>query len=122
MSNTTETDNYPSRLWKHMSETHGLHLLCSEEADIRNCVIADEKAQLEEALRERDEAREKIKRQAERIRYLEGATNHALGTPLSKAIEQRDKARAETIDLKLRLNGVLNAINRLTKELQEASK
>ena len=29
--------------------------------------------------RERDEAREKIKRQAERIRKLEGATNHAGG-------------------------------------------
>lgn len=33
------------------------------------------------------EAREKIDRQAERIRYLEGAT----GTPLSKAREQRDR-------------------------------
>lgn len=29
--------------------------------------------------RERDEAREKIRRQAERIRILEGATNHAGG-------------------------------------------
>jgi hypothetical protein len=29
--------------------------------------------------------------QAERIRYLEGATNHANGTPLTKAIEQRDR-------------------------------
>ena len=29
--------------------------------------------------RERDEALEKIKRQAERIRILEGATNHAGG-------------------------------------------
>ena len=32
-----------------------------------------------QAERERDEAREKIKRQAERIRELEGATNHAGG-------------------------------------------
>jgi hypothetical protein len=29
--------------------------------------------------------------QAERIRYLEGATNHANGTPLTKAINQRDR-------------------------------
>jgi rubredoxin len=29
--------------------------------------------------------REKVERQAERIRYLEGATNHACGTPLSRA-------------------------------------
>jgi hypothetical protein len=33
----------------------------------------------------------KIHQQAERIRYLEGATNHAAGTPLSKAIKQRDE-------------------------------
>jgi hypothetical protein len=43
--------------------------------------------------RERDEAREKIKRQAERIRQLEGATNHAGGTPLSIALRERDEAR-----------------------------
>ncbi len=43
--------------------------------------------------RERDEAREKIERQADRIRYLEGATNHAEGTPLSIALRERDEAR-----------------------------
>ena len=43
--------------------------------------------------RERDEALAKNERQAERIRYLEGATNHATGTPLSKAISERDEAR-----------------------------
>src|SRR6185437_11856974 len=34
--------------------------------------------------------RQKVANQAERIRYLEGATNHASGTPLSKA--ERDNA------------------------------
>jgi len=43
--------------------------------------------------RERDEAREKIERQAERLRYLEGAINHAKGTPLSIALKERDEAR-----------------------------
>ena len=38
----------------------------------------------ERILRERDEAREKIKRQAERIRELEGATNHAGGLQKSE--------------------------------------
>jgi uncharacterized protein (DUF3084 family) len=38
-----------------------------------------------------DKALKKIENQSERIRYLEGATNHATGTPLSKAIEQRDR-------------------------------
>ena len=42
--------------------------------------------------RQRDEAREKIERQSDRIRYLEGATNHAKGTPLSIALKERDKA------------------------------
>jgi len=44
--------------------------------------------------KERDEAREKIERQRERIAYLEGATHHACGTPLSKAIKERDEAIA----------------------------
>lgn len=43
---------------------------------------------------QRDKALQKIKNQAERIAYLEGATNHATGTPLSKAIEQRDRLAA----------------------------
>jgi DNA repair exonuclease SbcCD ATPase subunit len=38
-----------------------------------------------------ERGRRKIDAQAERIRYLEGATNHANGTPLTKAIEQRDR-------------------------------
>lgn len=39
------------------------------------------------------EAREKIERQAERIRKLEGSTNHASGTPLTRALRERDEAR-----------------------------
>ena len=48
---------------------------------------------------ERNEAREKIERQTERIRYLEGATNHAEGTPLSIALKERDEARAVADEL-----------------------
>ena len=47
--------------------------------------------QLHKVTEQRDKAWQKIENQAERITYLEGATNHATGTPLSKAIEQRDK-------------------------------
>jgi chemotaxis regulatin CheY-phosphate phosphatase CheZ len=64
---------------------------------------------LANALKERNEARidaQKSKaykrvlketnlRQTERIRYLEGATNHACGTPLSVALRERDEAREE---------------------------
>ena len=48
----------------------------------------------ERILRERDEAIKKIQRQAERICQLEGATNHAGGTPLLIALRERDEARA----------------------------
>ena len=47
--------------------------------------------QLHKVTEQRDKAWQKIENQAERITYLEGATNHATGTPLSKAIEQRDR-------------------------------
>jgi|688.fasta_scaffold396895_4 hypothetical protein len=46
---------------------------------------------MEELEQQRDRARSKIENQAERIKYLEGATNHATGTPLSKMREQRDR-------------------------------
>ena len=45
--------------------------------------------------RELGEARDKIERQAERIRYLEGATNHATGTPLSVALRERDSLQEQ---------------------------
>lgn len=40
--------------------------------------------------RERDEAREKIERQAERLRQLEGATNHAGGLPKYHGTDETD--------------------------------
>jgi hypothetical protein len=49
------------------------------------------KEEYDQAIEQRDKAWKKIENQAERITYLEGATNHATGTPLSKAIEQRDR-------------------------------
>lgn len=41
------------------------------------------------------ESTKKIERQADRVRYLEGATNHATGTPLSKMREQRDECERQ---------------------------
>ena len=43
----------------------------------------------------------KIGNQADRIRYLEGATNHATGTPLSQAIARAEKAEAELAEAKV---------------------
>ena len=67
----------------------------------------DLRQRLASALVERDKARDDAQkskaykrvlketnlRQTERIRYLEGATNHACGTPLSVALRERDEAR-----------------------------
>jgi len=58
--------------------------------------------------RQRDEAQEKIERQSDRIRYLEGATNHAKGTPLSLALRERDEAREEVRTLK----GILDLLKK----------
>jgi hypothetical protein len=51
-----------------------------------------EKARAEKAEAEVERLTAKIANQADRIRYLEGATNHATGTPLSQAIALTEKA------------------------------
>ena len=48
---------------------------------------------LANALKERDEARERIEQQRKEIVRLNGATNHAGGTPLKIALRERDEAR-----------------------------
>ena len=72
---------------------------------------------LANAIKERDEAREDAQkskaykrvlketnlRQTERIRYLEGATNHASGTPLSRALKERDETR-ENLDQEMKFH------------------
>jgi hypothetical protein len=67
--------------------------------------------------RERDEAREKIKRQAERICQLEGATNHAGGTPLSIALRERDEVRQQYDDL---ATEHMLVVNKLAEERDQA--
>jgi len=43
---------------------------------------------------------EKIKNQRERINYLEGATHHACGTPLTVALENLEAEQAKTAELR----------------------
>lgn len=50
---------------------------------------------LANALKERDEAREKVEQQRKEIVRLNGATNHAGGTPLKIALRERDEARED---------------------------
>jgi hypothetical protein len=81
--------------------------------------------------RERDEARIDAKkskaykrvlketnlRQTERIRYLEGATNHASGTPLSVALRERDEAQEKYAT---EATEHMLAVNKLCNERDEA--
>jgi len=45
--------------------------------------------------RERDDAREKVEQQRKEIVRLNGATNHAGGTPLKIALKERDEALSQ---------------------------
>ena len=63
---------------------------------------------LANALKERDEAREKVEQQRKEIVRLNGATNHAGGTPLKIALKERDDAREEVRLLK----GILDVIKK----------
>lgn len=88
------------------------------------CDLASRIAKLPDLERELAEAREKIKRQAERICQLEGATNHAGGTPLSIALRERDEARADAARLADILSGLelrsTEDLARLEQERNEA--
>ena len=78
MNNTTpETDELYERL---LAENAGNYIYLAE--------ILPHAKELE---LDRNKALAKIANQAARIRYLEGATNHACGTPLTAAKEEADK-------------------------------
>jgi len=81
----------------------GFHINTKAEAEGLCELLNKLERELNEAREQRDRAQSKIENQAERIKYLEGATNHATGTPLSKMTEQRDRL-AEAILLTLMEN------------------
>jgi uncharacterized coiled-coil DUF342 family protein len=99
MSDTPETDDLARG--NHVVPTDWAEQLEKERDDVmaqRNSFQALSQSLAETCTKlktERDKAREKIERQRERIAYLEGATHHACGTPLSKAIKERNEARHE---------------------------
>jgi hypothetical protein len=73
-----------------MSRTHDVTISAFDLDRLEREVI-NWKTAHDIAIEQRDRAQSKIENQAERIKYLEGATNHATGTPLSKMREQRDR-------------------------------
>jgi hypothetical protein len=86
--------------------------------------------------RERDEARKDAQkskaykrvlketnlRQTNRIRYLEGATNHACGTPLSVALKERDEARDAIVGWENKWKCAIDMAARAELERDEALK
>ena len=94
MSDTSETDDLARG--NHVVPTEWAQQL-ERERDEANEELHKQMVRYDQLF---DEAREKINHQANRIRYLEGATNHACGTPLSVALRERDEAREEVKLLK----------------------
>ena len=72
--------------------------------------------------RERDEARERIERQKLEINRLNGATNHAGGTPLKIALRERDEARELLESEKITRNHIIKRSVEVEKERNEARK
>lgn len=85
--------------WKDTAQTRAENLeRASEQMLVHEQTIARLRSEVEKATA-------KIANQAERIRYLEGATNHATGTPLSLADARKDSERLrEALE---RLHGVV---------------
>lgn len=61
------------------------------EDGVANAAIAEAAGRLEELQAENTTLWAKVEMQATRIRKLEGATNHAGGTPLSRAQAKREE-------------------------------
>ena len=69
----------------------GFHINTRTEAQELCKLLNKLEREVAEAKEQRDKDHAKIENQAERIKYLEGTTNYATGTPLSKMREQRDR-------------------------------
>jgi hypothetical protein len=61
-------------------------------ATVPSSFAAELETEIESLKKEIEPLKTKIVNQCDRIRYLEGATSHACGTPLSIAIKERDRA------------------------------
>lgn len=75
---------------------------------VANAAIAEAAGRLEKTQAENTTLWAKVEIQATRIRKLEGATNHAGGTPLSRAQAERDRLAVEW--------GALQAENKALRE------
>ena len=70
--------------------------------------------------RERDEAREKVEQQRKEIVRLNGATNHAGGTPLKIALRERDEANEELHKQLVQFDQLFDEAEKIRIERDEA--
>lgn len=97
MTDTPETDHLENNLGGAAEMSHPALWAFARTLERERNKLAKDRDEWKEVAEGRLlNAIKKIDAQAERIRYLEGATNHATGTPLSKAIKQRNRL-AETL-------------------------
>lgn len=109
MSDTPETDAFAIKFKTLCGEKYWVPVdiarKLERERDEARELLASEKITRNhiikrsvEVERERDEAREKVEQQRKEIVRLNGATNHAGGTPLKIALRERDEARNKMAD------------------------
>jgi hypothetical protein len=102
-------------IWDYASATQRENVQLKREVERERSLANEAIATWRKTREERDRAQSKIENQAERIKYLEGATNHATGTPLSKMREQLDRlAEQKEINHKVTI-----AIGRMFIEAKE---
>ena len=92
---------------------------CYPDSNLGECVCADFARELE---RERDEAREKVEQQRKEIVRLNGATNHAGGTPLKIALRERDEANEELHKQLVQIDQLFDEAEKIRIERDEARK
>ena len=117
-------------------ELHDIRINLGEDADGFTlfhavCALQNERDEARESTlridvlnfklrKELDDAKSKIKSQADRIRYLEGATNHAGGTPLKIALRERDEANEDLHKQLVQFDQLFDEAEKIRIERDEA--
>ena len=118
MSDTPETDDLARG--NHVVPTEWAQQLERERDEARNSSEAFS-ALAWKLEGERNEARKRIERQRFEIVRLNGATNHAGGTPLSVALRERDEAREKAERYRLEANAIMMQRDEAREEANKLS-
>lgn len=100
-----------NRIWQLENIIEGLNNFANERFD-----------EIQKVRKELDEAMEKVEQQRKEIARLNGATNHAGGTPLKIALRERDEAIANRDIARLAAQDSDKAHDRMVEELENVYK